>query len=187
MSCERMSGSSGWTAVVGWGIESGLADDFASSDRDQLAAVFSAHYEPLVRVARLLGAEADAEDLVQTAFYRLQQRGELRDPSMTAAYLRRTVVNLLRSRWRHALSVRRHAWVHRSEAIDDADITTMIVVRSALRELPRRQREAVTLRYLLDLSEAQTAEAMGVSVGTVKSSTSRGLAALKVTLSRTAL
>jgi RNA polymerase sigma-70 factor (sigma-E family) len=156
-----------------------VADELAFSDRDRLAVVFEAHYDALVRVARLLGAGADAEDLVQTAFYRLYLRGELHDPSKAAAYLRRTVVNLLRSRWRHVVAARRHAWVHRRETAEDADISTMIVVQAALRELPRRQREAVTLRYLLDLSEAQTAEAMGVSVGTVKSSAARGLAALR--------
>ena len=51
-------------------------------------------------------------------------------------------------------------------------------VVAGLRKLPRRQREAVVLRYYGDLSETQTATAMGVSVGAVKSFTSRGLAAL---------
>jgi RNA polymerase sigma factor (sigma-70 family) len=49
---------------------------------------------------------------------------------------------------------------------------------AALARLPRRQREVVALRYLLDLTERQTADALGIGVGTVKSSTSRGLAAL---------
>ena len=51
-------------------------------------------------------------------------------------------------------------------------------VLEALRTLPRRQRECLTLRYYADLSERETADALGVSVGTVKSTTSRGLAAL---------
>jgi RNA polymerase sigma factor (sigma-70 family) len=49
----------------------------------------------------------------------------------------------------------------------------------ALRDLPRRQREAIVLRYYADLSEAQTAYAMGISTGAVKSHTSRGMAALR--------
>jgi RNA polymerase sigma factor (sigma-70 family) len=53
---------------------------------------------------------------------------------------------------------------------------------AALRALPARQREALVLRYYADLSEAQIADAMGVSRGAVKSHTSRGMAALRVGL-----
>ena len=52
-------------------------------------------------------------------------------------------------------------------------------VLAAVRHLPARQREALVLRYYLDLSEAQTAEVMGVSAGAVKSHTARALAALR--------
>ena len=51
-----------------------------------------------------------------------------------------------------------------------------------LQQLPERQREAIVCRFYLDLSEAQTADALGISTGTVKSSTSRGLASLRVAL-----
>jgi DNA-directed RNA polymerase specialized sigma24 family protein len=57
-------------------------------------------------------------------------------------------------------------------------------VIAALRELPARQREVIVLRYYADLSEAQIADAMGISVGAVKSHASRGLAALRTTLER---
>jgi RNA polymerase sigma factor (sigma-70 family) len=56
---------------------------------------------------------------------------------------------------------------------------------AALRLLPARQREAIVLRYYGDLSEADTAKAMGISCGAVKSHTARGLAALRTTLAET--
>ena len=59
-------------------------------------------------------------------------------------------------------------------------------MRDAIATLPRRQREAVVLRYYADLSEAMTAEAMGVSVGSVKAYTSRGLARIGELLGETA-
>ena len=64
------------------------------------------------------------------------------------------------------------------------DLLTQAAVVTAVRRLPARQREAIVLRYYADLSEAQMAEAMGVSRGAVKSHLSRGVAALRLTLGR---
>ena len=58
-------------------------------------------------------------------------------------------------------------------------------IMSKLRNLPHRQREVLVLRYYADLSEAQIAEAMGISTGAVKSHASRGIAALRKTMEST--
>ncbi|MBV8961115.1 MAG: SigE family RNA polymerase sigma factor [Actinobacteria bacterium] len=149
-----------------------------------LADLFRQHYRSLFRLAALLLEDAGtSEDVVQEAYIRVLARLErIRDPEATLGYLRQTVVNLSRS----ALRRRRLATLHdRSEpravaAPEDAGLAAFerAAVVHALRKLPRHQREAVVLRYYGDLSEAQTAIAMGVSTGAVKSSTSRGLAAL---------
>lgn len=152
--------------------------DDAAPDRARLAALFVADYERLVRLARLLGDPADAEDVVQTAFIRVYRRGRLRDPELAGAYLRQTVVNLTRSSWRRKQTARRYAEARPSNEIPDADVAGRLVMRAAIAALPRRQREAVVLRYYVDLTEAATADMMGVSIGSVKAYTSRGLARL---------
>jgi RNA polymerase sigma factor (sigma-70 family) len=130
----------------------------------------------------MLGAD-DPEDVAQEAFVRLHARARaLRDPHAAVGYLRTTVVNLTRSRLRHLSVVRRHA----AEAPQDVASAEHDVVRreagrdlvAALGRLSARHREALVLRYWLDLSEAEMAEAMGVSRGTVKAHVSRGLDAL---------
>jgi RNA polymerase sigma-70 factor (sigma-E family) len=150
----------------------------AGTDRERLADLYVADYERLVRLARLLGDPADAEDIVQNAFVRVYRRRRLRDPMQAGAYLRQTVVNLCRSDWRHRQVVRRHAERLAPEVPDDPDLAGRLAVRTALGSLPPREREAVVLRYFADLTEVAAAEAMGVSVGSVKGYTSRGLARL---------
>lgn len=154
------------------------ADDVVPTDRDRLAAIFVAEYDALVRLARLLGEPADAEDVVQTAFVRVYRRSALRDPERAAAYLRQTVVNLTRSGWRHRATARRHQPTLVSATTSDPDLASGVAIRQALAGLPRRQREAVVLRYYADLSEAATADLMGLSLGSVKGYTSRGIAKL---------
>jgi RNA polymerase sigma factor (sigma-70 family) len=91
------------------------------------------------------------------------------------------VLNLARSSLRRRLVATRYApLVHRRDRVDDDTVAAVdrATVVAALRQLPRRQREAVALRYYADLSEAATAELMGVSTGAVKSYTSRGLGRL---------
>jgi RNA polymerase sigma-70 factor (sigma-E family) len=155
----------------------GVVDD-AIGDRDRLAALFVAEYDALVRLARLLGDPADAEDVVQSAFVRVYRRGRLRDPGLAGAYLRQTVVNLTRSGWRRRSVARRHAPALVVKDSIDPDLAGALAIRAAIGSLPTRQREAVVLRYYADLSEADTAEVMGVAVGSVKGYTSRGLAKL---------
>ena len=152
---------------------------------DSLTLLYTAHYRGLVRLAAYLTGDRDnAEEIVQDAYVKVLGRwGGLRDLDKGEAYLRQTVVNLSRSRMRHRVVVERNAPAPmpdmasaESGAMSRLDRAAVI---DAIAELPRRQREAVVLRYYADLSEAQTAHAMGISAGAVKSHTSRGMAALR--------
>ncbi|MGO0574818.1 SigE family RNA polymerase sigma factor [Ornithinimicrobium panacihumi] len=131
-----------------------------------------------------------AEDLVQEALERVYVRwGRLRSGN-PAAYARRILANLHTDGWRkrrrEVLSdspperdpLDAGAGVGSRPSGSPADSQNVDLVR-ALQELPTRERECIVLRHYLDLSEQQTAEALGVSLGTVKSSTSRGLAGLR--------
>jgi RNA polymerase sigma factor (sigma-70 family) len=144
---------------------------------------FRANAVRTVRLAALLGAP-DPEDVAQEAFCRVfAARSRLRSIDDSAVpYLNRTVVNLVRSGARRsALAAHR---VHvpmdvvasaEHEATDREDVRR---VAAAVGGLPARQREAVVLRYWLDLPYADVAAAMGVRPGTAKSMVSRALAAL---------
>jgi RNA polymerase sigma-70 factor (sigma-E family) len=154
----------------------------ARMDGDGYQELFHGQFAAMTRLAAMLGAD-DPEDVAQEAFVRLHRRSRtLRDPHAAVAYLRSTVVNLTRSRLRHLSVVRRLA----PGPPPDVPSAEHDVVRreshrhllDALEQLSARHREALVLRYWLDLSEAEMAEAMSVSRGTVKSHVSRGLDAL---------
>jgi RNA polymerase sigma factor (sigma-70 family) len=168
------------------GQDEPVADDGAvEAPADQALTyeqLFHAHFRAMVRLAAMLGAD-DPEDAAQEAFVRLHGRtAALRDPHAAVGYLRTTVVNLTRSRQRHLSVVRRHP----EDAPQDVASAEHDAVRreagrdlvAALGRLSARHREALVLRYWLDLSEAEMADAMEVSRGTVKSHVSRGLDAL---------
>jgi RNA polymerase sigma-70 factor (sigma-E family) len=158
----------------------------AARDRKReaaLAELFHTHHVNLVRLAALLGAEADAEDVVAESFYELHRRwGRLRSPDAALPYLRAVIVNLVRMRTRHLMVTRRHVEVGPPD-VESAETEALVrddqraVVR-ALAKLPDRQREALVLRYWGNLKEAEIAEAMGISTGAVKSHVSRGMASL---------
>jgi RNA polymerase sigma factor (sigma-70 family) len=165
----------------------------AASRDDRLADLFRAESARAVRLAYLLTGERQlAEDLAQEAFLRVASRLRSVDADAFAAYYRRTLVNLVRSYFRHARVRRRYA--ERIEA--DARRTRDAIEQSsspgerddrlwaALADLPSGQREAIVCRYYLDMSEQQTAATLGVRLGTVKSATSRGLQALRAALER---
>jgi RNA polymerase sigma factor (sigma-70 family) len=135
----------------------------------------------MVRLADLLGAD-DPEDIAQEAFARLlRKQGSLRDPSAAVAYVRASVCNLVRNRHRHLRVARlRTPTGHDEQSSEHAVMLRQdhAEVVAALAALPTRRREAIVLRYWLDLSEREIADAMGVSRGTVKAHVSRGLDAL---------
>lgn len=151
---------------------------------DDFSAYVRGRYAHLVRVAYLLcGDRGRAEDITQSALaktYRSWPR--LRDPGALDAYVRRAIVNETTSWWRRAARRERPVADLPDHAVDD-DRLDRTAERSellpALRALPPGQRAVMVLRYFEDLSEAQTAAVLGVSVGTVKSQHARGLATLR--------
>jgi RNA polymerase sigma-70 factor (sigma-E family) len=180
MSLPR-SGPGGWAVPAAGPVPGENADE-------ALTALYVEHYPALLRLAALLLDDVAAcEDVVQEAYIRVHGAwGRLRDHQAGLAYLRQTVVNLARSSLRRRLVALRHAPKPLPDAPSAEEGAYVQVERAAvvtaLRGLPRRQREAVVLRYYGDLTEADTAAVMGCSVGSVKAYTSRGLAALGVAL-----
>jgi RNA polymerase sigma-70 factor (sigma-E family) len=154
----------------------------AADDRDErIKALFEEHYAGLCRLAYLItGDEAQAEELVMDAFMRtFAGWRRIRDLDRADAYLRRTVVNLSRSRLRRLRTKERSLDFVPTPTASDPDDAR--VVWDAVRSLPTRQRAAVVLRYYEDLPEAEIASALGCSVGTVKSQLSKA----RTTLART--
>ena len=169
-------------------VTDGLSGPVDVGVDDPLALLFRQHYRPLVRLANvLLGDAARSEEIVQDAFVRLQVKwGGLRQLDRAPAYLRSAVLNGARSTLRHHKVVGRH--VQRRSRVHDAPSAESGAMASddqsrmvaALRRLPQQQRTALSLRYYLDLSDGEVAEAMGVSIGSVKTHLHRGLATLSV-------
>lgn len=150
----------------------------------RLADLYARHAPDATRLAYLLtGDAALAQDLVQEAFIRLGGRFlHLRRPDAFEAYLRRTVVNLVRMHFRRRRVER--AWLQREAALprepsSHPDLGERAELREALLRLPERQRTAVVLRFYLDLSERQTAAVLGCRPGTAASLVSRALARLR--------
>lgn len=148
---------------------------------------FAARVSPMLMRAGFLltGDRYHAEDLTQTALLRTYRRWDSIGQA-PEAYARQVLVNLARDRGR---SLRRRApEVELGETMDAATVdgSAQLVERDtltrAVRRLPRRQREVVVLRFLLDLSVAQTATALGTSEGAVKTYTARALARLRALL-----
>lgn len=146
-------------------------------------ALFDKNFEQMKRLAFLLGAD-DPENIAQEAFVRLHDRwARLTTEDKALPYLRRTVVNLSRSRLRHLRVVRR---TPRERGLDAASAESVALageaVRDALDRLSRRQRQVVVLRYWLDLDQQSIADTLGIAVGTVKATTSQAMAALREVL-----
>ncbi|MFJ3310250.1 SigE family RNA polymerase sigma factor [Streptomyces sp. NPDC086549] len=161
-----------------------VVDDAASVE---FHAFFERHYAELSRLAHLLTGEADAaDDLAADALLALWHRWDrVRAADHPVAYARGVVANLARTRIRSAVRERRRIalfWSHREEKTENPDVAGVVDVQSALRQLPFRKRACVVLRHAFDLSEKDTALALGISVGTVKSQTSKGIAELKKVL-----
>ena len=167
-----------------------LADDSSVSREAAVDVLFRGHYATLLRVAyAMLGTREAAEDAVQDAFVSLYRHWDrLRDRQAAEAYLRSAVLNRCRSRIRDLVRDRvlqSRAGAALVEVGGEIDLTALddgARVAVALRRLPRRQREVVACRYLLELSVAETAELLNISDGSVKRHAHRGLRALHTSL-----
>ncbi len=152
--------------------------------------IYHGHYNQLVRLAVLLVHDVQtAEEVVQEAFEAMHHAWQrLRDSDKALQYLRQTVVNRSRSVLRHRKVVDMHQPKPAPDEPSAEHSALTLLERSAvvaaLRSLPERQREAITLRYYVDLSEADIAKVMGISRGAVKSHTARAMAALKLILAQ---
>lgn len=152
---------------------------------DLLRELYDAQWVRMVRLAGLLlGSNDQAEEVTQDAFIGIFKRlGRFRTADDAVGYLRTSVVNGTRSVLRHRTVVRNNQplpdpdpagpeeWAVRR----DADARVL----AALRELPMRQREVLIMRYYSDASGPEIGEALGISVGSVKSHTHRGIASLR--------
>ncbi len=154
----------------------------------EVARLFRSHHGRLLRLAQILVDDRGAaEEVVQEAFVRLfRQWGSLREPDAAAGWLRTTVLNLARSRLRRrglARARREAVPVAPASPAERAELNEEHrQVVEAVRALPRRQREVVVLRFYEDLSVDETAAALGISAGAVKTHTHRGMAALALKL-----
>ena len=164
----------------------------AGTTVDHLTETYRAHYRSLLGLAALLLDDtASCEDVVQEAFIRVHSaRNRVRDPEKTLAYLRQTVVNLSRSALRRrilGLKLLSKPMPDMASAEEGAyDQLERDALIKAMRGLQRRQREVLVLRYFADMTEAQVAETLGISLGSVKAYGSRGIAALRVAMEATA-
>jgi RNA polymerase sigma-70 factor (sigma-E family) len=155
---------------------------YVGTPASQVTALYQAYATGLVRLAMLMLADQQAaEDVVQEAFLGLYRRwGSLTDQAKALTYVRSSVLNGCRSVIRKRS--RRLPFFLELD-VESAEALALLgeehrEVLAALRRLPARQREAVVLRHCLGLTEEETAQAMKISKGTVKSASSRGIATL---------
>jgi RNA polymerase sigma-70 factor (sigma-E family) len=167
--------------------------DGSRAEFDRFVAVAA---DGLLRAASLITWDvAEAEDLVQECLFRVARRWpRVRKMEHPAAYARTVLVHLVldegKRRTRRRSELQEAAAARLDERQDDGAglalgrVEASADLQRALGELPPRQRVALVLRYFEDLSEAEAAEAMGCSVGTVKSTTSRALDRLRSVVER---
>jgi RNA polymerase sigma-70 factor (sigma-E family) len=164
----------------------GAYPSLSALGRDEaVAALFRLHHRRLVGLARLLVVDfASAEDVVQDAFVSLYKRWRwLQDKDAAVGYLDQAVLNTARSvlRKRKVRSALHLAPQPDTTASAESQVVADDEARrvvAALADLSDRQREVIVLRYFLDYSEAEIAEALGISRGSVKQHASRAVAAL---------
>jgi RNA polymerase sigma factor (sigma-70 family) len=154
------------------------------SRQDRLAELYLRHAPNVHRLAYLLlGDQEAASDVVQDAFVRLFGHfRNLRNASSFEWYLRRTVLNLCRDARRTRIrdSFREQRLIALEfQSQQESQFELPSSIQEQLLALPYRQRAAIVLRYLEDLSIEQTADLMGTSVSSVKNLVSRGMAVLR--------
>lgn len=136
------------------------------------------------------GDAAEAEDLAQEAFARVHaSRSRIRDPDRAVSYLYSVAFNLARSRWRRQAShgkailrLGRNDNVSRDVSVTATQLEEAAATLAAVAALPERQRACVLLHYYGDLSVAETASAMRISINSVKTHLRRALFAMRVSL-----
>lgn len=168
--------------------EVGAGEAMTAVPATTLRALFIEHSDGLVRLAGVLTRDQGAaEEIAQEAFVRLHGAlPRLRDPDAALPYLRKSVVNLSRSRGRRLAVAARHQPAPPSDA-DGADVGALrrldrSAVLNAVAQLSRRQRECVVLRFYEGLSESESAETLGVSPNSVKKHMQRAMASLATSL-----
>jgi RNA polymerase sigma-70 factor (sigma-E family) len=161
-----------------------LAHDPAKIDNPAFRDYVTARGRSLLRTAYLLtGNMADAEDLVQSALAKTYQAWDrIEDRAALDGYVRRAMVNTHISWWR-----RRRLDEFPTDEIPDQAVADHSgssdlheTLRRAIDRLPQRMRAAVMLRFYDDMTEAEVADVLGVSLGTVKSTVSRAVAKLRI-------
>jgi RNA polymerase sigma-70 factor (sigma-E family) len=168
----------------------GRALDGRASDRElaereaQFEAFVEKNSRELGRLAYLMVGDRDAaDDLTADALLAAwRQWDTVRASDRPLAYLRRVVINMAATRVRRLVRERRWLVMFHSDAMEVAagtDRADVVDVREALLRLPAGRRACVVLRYAFDLSEQEVAVLLGVSVGTVKSQTSKGAEQLR--------
>lgn len=171
--------------LTGVGVTVGDQAQTREERRDaEFSAYMQARQPSLMRTAYLLsGDRHTAEDLVQTALAKLYLSWDkVNQRDSIDGYVRRILVNENNSLWRRGWKRREQATEtlpdtdHHTDVYDDGRGTALWDV---VQTLPKKARAVVVLRYYEELSEAETAAILGISVGTVKSQTSRALAALR--------
>jgi RNA polymerase sigma-70 factor (sigma-E family) len=158
-------------------------------ERDEaFALLFEREYRPLLRLVSLLVDELQtAEDIVQESFARLHRSwNKVRDLDAAPAWLRSTALNLARSGLRRRQVFNRLRVVPTGDAPSAESHVVLSddrrAVLDALQTLPTRQREVLVLRYYSDCSEAEIAQLLDISAGSVKTHAHRGLEALRAAL-----
>lgn len=172
-------------------IEMSDAEGVADLERRSLlVALFEAEGRDLVRLARIFTDDRNAaEDLVQEAFIRLYRSAHrIEDGDRAPAYLRSIVINLCRDHNRRGLmSLRHFTAAEQVELPIEPDERVVrdeqqAAVVDALLALSPRQRECLTLRFYLDMTEVEIGRTLGISSNSVKTHCRRGMASLRETL-----
>ena len=150
------------------------------TDEQHFHEYVATRHAALTRTGYLLtGNHHDAEDLVQRALMKcVPQWSKIR--ANPESYLRRVLYNENVSRWRRHPKGERLVDMTPEAVASETDVATRESVRAALAKLTPKQRTILVLRFYEDLTESQTAAALGISLGTVKSQTRHALARLKV-------
>jgi RNA polymerase sigma-70 factor (sigma-E family) len=166
-------------------VESGEVGAIRESSKASVEELYRVHAPEARRLAYLLTGDRElAEDVTQDAFIRVVGRlAHLRSRNAFGPYLRRAVINLTRMHFRRrTVEKRQTARDSHSHAGSSAwveDVAELETLRTALLELPYRQRAAIVLRFYTDLPDEETAAILDCAVGTVRSLISRGMAELR--------